>query len=168
MRLCVKTTLMIIGIVAISKNFAIGRGGKLPWHYSEDLKFFKRTTVGNVVVMGSTTWRSIGKALPGRENIVLSRSKNIEVPDGVTVLSSVNDVIEFDEQDGRDIFVIGGASVYHAFADVIDRWIVTEIPETIEDADTFMPRDFLDEFDGEDAIDLDDNLRVRILHRRRD
>lgn len=159
---------MIIGIVAISKNFAIGRDGKLPWHYSEDLRFFKRTTLGNAVVMGSTTWRSIGKPLPERENIVLSRSKNIEVPDGVTVLSSVDEVREFDEHDGRDVFIIGGASVYAAFADLIDRWIVTEIPETVEDADTFMPRDFLDDFDGEDVIDLDDDLRVRILHRRRD
>lgn len=159
---------MLIGIIAISKNFAIGRDGKLPWHYSEDLKFFKRTTVGNVVVMGSTTWRSIGKALPERENIVLSRSTELELPDGVLRMSSVDEVIEFDEQDGRDVFVIGGASIYHAFADVIDRWIVTEIPETIDDADTFMPRDFLDNFEGEDVIDLEDNLRVRILHRRRD
>ena len=159
---------MLIGIIAISKNFAIGRDGKLPWHYSEDLKFFKRTTLGNVVVMGSTTWRSIGKPLPERENIVLSRSSELELPDGVLRMSSVDEVIEFDEHDGRDVFVIGGASVYKAFADVIDRWIVTEIPETIDDADTFMPRDFLDEFEGEDVIDLEDNLRVRILHRRRD
>lgn len=159
---------MLIGIIAISKNFAIGRDGKLPWHYSEDLKFFKRTTLGNVVVMGSTTWRSIGKPLPERENIVLSRSTELELPDGVLRMSSVDEVIEFDEHDGRDVFVIGGASVYKAFADVIDRWIVTEIPETIDDADTFMPRDFLDEFEGEDVIDLEDNLRVRILHRRRD
>lgn len=159
---------MIIGIVAISKNFAIGRDGKLPWHYSADLKFFKRTTLGNAVVMGSTTWRSIGKPLPERENIVLSRSKTIEVPEGVTLLSSVDEVREFDEHDGRDVFIIGGASVYSAFADVTDRWIVTEIPETIEDADTFLPRSFLDDFEGEDVIDLDDELRVRILHRRRD
>ena len=159
---------MLIGIIAISKNFAIGRDGKLPWHYSEDLKFFKRTTLGNVVVMGSTTWRSIGKPLPERENVVLSRSSELVLPEGILKMSSVDEVIEFDEHDGRDVFVIGGASVYKAFADVIDRWIVTEIPETIDDADTFMPRDFLDEFEGEDVIDLEDNLRVRILHRRRD
>lgn len=159
---------MIIGIVAISKNYAIGKNGKLPWHYSEDLKFFKRTTLGNVVVMGSTTWRSMGKPLPGRENLVLSRSNDLKLPDDVLQMSSVDEVIEFDERDGRDVFIIGGASVYQAFADVIDRWIVTGIPEVVEDADTFMPRDFLDDFDGEDVIELDDNLRVRILHRRRD
>ena len=159
---------MIIGIIAISKNFAIGRGGKLPWHYSADLKFFKRTTLGNAVVMGSTTWRSIGKPLPERENIVLSRSNDLELPNGVRLMSSVEDILDLDERDGRDVFVIGGASVYRAFADIIDRWIVTEIPETIADADTFMPRSFLDDFEGEDVIDLDDDLCVKILHRRRD
>ena len=159
---------MIIGIVAISKNYAIGRGGKLPWHYSADLKFFKRTTIGNAVVMGSTTWRSIGKALPERENIVLSRSSELSLPTGVRQMSSIDEVIEFDELDGRDVFVIGGASVYTAFADVIDRWIVTCIPIDVPDADTFMPRSFLDDFDLEDMIELDDELRVKILHRRRD
>ncbi len=167
MRLCVKTSIVIIGIIAISKNLAIGRKGKLPWHYSADLRFFKQTTMGHAVVMGSTTWKSIGKQLPGRENIVVSRKK-IRLPEGVRLVSSVDDVVEFDESFPKDVFIIGGAGVYESFADVIDRWIVTDIPETIEDADTFMPRSFLDEFEGEDVIELDDNLRVRILHRRRD
>lgn len=158
---------MLIGIIAISKNFAIGRGGKLPWHYSTDLRFFKQTTMGHAVVMGSKTWKSIGKPLPGRENVVISRKK-IKLPDGVCLVSSIDEVIEFDESFPKDVFIIGGAGVYESFADVIDRWIVTDIPETIEDADTFMPRSFLDDFEGEDAIDLEDNLRVRILHRRRD
>lgn len=158
---------MLIGIIAISKNFAIGRGGKLPWHYSTDLRFFKQTTMGHAVVMGSKTWKSIGKPLPGRENVVISRKK-IKLPDGVRLVSSIDEVIEYDESFPKDVFIIGGAGVYESFADVIDRWIVTDIPETIEDADTFMPRSFLDDFEGEDAIDLEDNLRVRILHRRRD
>ncbi|HSK71207.1 MAG TPA: dihydrofolate reductase, partial [Pyrinomonadaceae bacterium] len=68
----------IIGIVAIAQNYAIGRGGKLPWHYSADLKFFKETTLNNAVVMGFNTWKSIGKPLPKRLNIVLSRSAEIE------------------------------------------------------------------------------------------
>lgn len=159
---------MIIGIVAISKNFAIGKDGKLPWHYTADLKFFKRTTFGNAVVMGSTTWRSIGKPLPERENIVLSRSKDLVLPDGVRHMSGVDEVIDFDEQYRNDVFIIGGAGVYAAFSNVVDRWVVTDIPESIDDADTFMPRDFLDEFDLEDTIELEDDLRVKILHRRRD
>src|SRR5438045_4056667 len=68
----------IIGIVAIAKNFAIGKGGKLPWHHSADLKFFKETTTGNAIVMGANTYRSIGKPLPDRLNIVLSRNSSIE------------------------------------------------------------------------------------------
>jgi dihydrofolate reductase len=159
---------MIIGIIAISENYAIGRGGKLPWHYSTDLKFFKQTTMEHAVVMGSKTWDSIGKPLPGRENIVMSRSQGLELPDGVRLFSSVAEVLDFDESFARDVFIIGGAGVYSSFADTIDRWIVTEIPETIDDADTFMPRDFLDSFDHEDTIELDDELRVKILHRRRD
>jgi dihydrofolate reductase len=159
---------MIIGIIAISENYAIGRGGKLPWHYSTDLKFFKQTTMEHAVVMGSKTWDSIGKPLPGRENIVMSRSQGLKLPDGVRLFSSVAEVLDFDESFARDVFIIGGAGVYSSFADTIDRWIVTEIPETIDDADTFMPRDFLDAFDHEDTIELDDELRVKILHRRRD
>ena len=69
---------MIIGIVAIAQNFAIGKGGKLPWHYSSDLKFFKETTIGNAIVMGRKTFDSIGKALPNRLNIVLKKEKKIK------------------------------------------------------------------------------------------
>ena len=69
---------MITAIVAIARNFAIGRDGKLPWHYSADLKFFKRTTSGHTVVMGFNTWKSIGKPLPNRLNIVLSRTRTID------------------------------------------------------------------------------------------
>ncbi|MCC6826536.1 MAG: dihydrofolate reductase [Acidobacteria bacterium] len=158
----------IIGIIAISKNFAIGRRGKLPWHYSEDLKFFKRTTMDNAIVMGSRTWLSLNGPLPGRENIVLTRSATLTLPDGVRQMSGVDEVLDFDKDYPHDVFVIGGASIFKSFAEVIDRWIVTDIPETIEDADTFMPTDFLFDFDLEETIDLDGGLRVRILHRHRD
>lgn len=158
---------MIIGIVAVSRELAIGRGGKLPWHYSTDLKFFKQTTMGHAVAMGSKTWGSIGKPLPGRENIVLTRSDDLELPDGVHRFGSVKEVLDFDDKFARDVFVIGGAGVYASFADVIDRWVVTEIPESVADADTFMPRNFLDDFDLSDTIELDDHLLVKILHRRR-
>src|SRR5438105_3254473 len=96
----------IIGIVAISKNYAIGKGGKLPWHYSADLKFFKETTTGNAVVMGANTWRSIGKPLPDRLNVVLSRSGNVQTPTDVMILNSADEVIELSELLNRNIFVI--------------------------------------------------------------
>lgn len=156
---------MIIGIVAISKNYAIGRGGKLPWHYSADLKFFKETTMGGAVVMGSRTWESIGRPLPGRLNVVLSRSGRTETPPQVMRLHSKAEVAELAKYLNRDVFIIGGAATYAEFADVIEKWIVTEIPETIDDADTFMPRDFLDGFAETEKMELGDGLRVKIFQR---
>ncbi|MFT3743510.1 MAG: dihydrofolate reductase [Pyrinomonadaceae bacterium] len=156
---------MIIGIVAISKNYAIGKDGKLPWHYSADLKFFKETTSGNAVVMGSTTWRSIGRPLPNRLNIVLSRSGNIDAPESILKLRSKAEVVELAKYLDRDVFIIGGAHTYTDFADVIDQWIVTFVPVEVEDADTFMPQNFLDGFDTEKTIDLGEGLITKTLRR---
>src|SRR5580765_5010244 len=157
---------MIIGIVAIAKNYAIGKDGKLPWHHSADLKFFKETTTGNAVVMGSNTWRSIGKPLPNRLNVVLSRSGTLELPPDVTKLSSVDEVIELSKHLDRDVYIIGGAKTYEAFADVIDKWIVTTVPDEVEGADTFIPADFLAGFELEGTKDLGDGLHIKILHRK--
>ena len=157
---------MIIGIVAIAKNYAIGKDGKLPWHYSADLKFFKETTTGNAVVMGANTWRSIGKPLPNRLNIVLSRSKNIDVPAGVMQLSSKDEVVDLAKYLTRDVFIIGGAKTYAEFADVIDKWIVTDITLEVADADTFISADFLDNFELAETKDIGNDLRVRILRRK--
>ena len=157
---------MIIGIVAISKNYAIGKGGKLPWHYPADLKFFKKTTLGNVVVMGSNTWRSIGRPLPDRINIVLTRSNNLQLPPGVIKFGSKSEVLAYSVQTDRDVYIIGGAKTYSDFDDVIDEWIVTYVPDEVEDADTFMPRDFLGDFELEKTVDLGDGLQVKILHRK--
>ena len=77
---------MIIGIVAIAENYAIGKDGKLPWHYSSDLKYFKETTTGNVIVMGARTWDSIGRPLPNRLNILLSRTTELDGGDNVLLL----------------------------------------------------------------------------------
>lgn len=157
---------MIISIVAIAKNFAIGRDGKLPWHHSADLKFFKQTTLHHTVVMGSSTYRSIGKPLPQRMNIVLTRDPNLDVAEGVQVLTSIEQIVQAAEYVPGDIFIIGGAQVFAGCAHIIDRWIVTDVPDDVPDADTFMPADFLDEFEESQRIDLGDDLRVRILDRR--
>lgn len=157
---------MIIGIVAISENFAIGKDGKLPWHYRADLKFFKETTTGNAVVMGANTWRSIGRPLPNRLNIVLSRSGGVETPPEVMRFSNKAALIAFAKSYDKDIYIIGGAKTYADFADVIDRWIVTFVPVEIEDADTFIPQEFLDDFKETNEHDLGDDLHVKILQRR--
>jgi dihydrofolate reductase len=153
----------IIGIIAVAQNFAIGKDGKLPWHYSTDLKFFKQTTVNNAVVMGFNTWTSIGKPLPKRLNIVLSRKANIESEPSVLLLRSREDVLALKEYLNCDLFIIGGAKTYENFADVIEKWIVTEIPAIVEDADTFMPRRFLDGFEWRETKELEDDLRVKIF-----
>jgi len=155
----------IIGIIAIAKNFAIGKGGKLPWHYLADLKFFKQTTTGHAVVMGFHTWASIGKPLPNRLNIVLSRSAVIENQPNVLLLRSKEETLALANYLNADLFVIGGAKTYENFSDAIERWIVTEIPETIEDADTFMPRDFLSGFNLKEKTQLEDDLRVKVFAR---
>jgi len=157
---------MIIGIVAISTNYAIGKDGKLPWHHSADLRFFKETTTGNAVVMGSNTWRSIGKPLPNRLNIVLSRSRTLELPADVRKLSDVNEVVALSKDLDSDIYIIGGAKIFEAFADLIDKWIVTVVPDEVDDADTFIPENFLDRFEVEETKDLGDGLNVKILHRK--
>lgn len=157
---------MIVGIVAIAQSFAIGKNGKLPWHYSEDLKFFKRTTTGNAIVMGSNTWRSIGKPLPNRLNIVLSRAENIE-PRPNVLLRSRDEVLALAEYLKGDVFIIGGAGTYQSFADLIEKWIVTEVPVTVEDADVFMPADFLDGFELENETAISDELIVKNFLRKR-
>ena len=157
---------MIIGIVAISRNFAIGKDGKLPWHYSTDLKFFKETTTGHAVVMGANTWRSIGRPLPNRLNIVLSGSSSVTPPTEVMRLGDKDEVLDLARYLTRDVFIIGGAKTYQDFADDIEKWIVTRVPETVADADTFMPRDFLDGFDVIKKKDLGDGLVVETLCRK--
>ena len=156
---------MIIGIVAIAKNYAIGKDGKLPWHYPSDLKFFKQTTVGNAVVMGSTTWRSIGKPLPNRLNIVLSRS-NLDLPSGVLLFRDTQGILALADHLKGNVFVIGGAKVFESFADVIDEWIVTEVPDSIDDADVFMPKNFLDRFENYELTEIGPGLTAKRFRRK--
>jgi dihydrofolate reductase len=156
---------MIIAIVAIAKNYAIGRGGKLPWHYPADLKFFKATTTGHAVVMGLHTWESIGRPLPNRLNIILSRSAQITESENIRIVRSKEEVLNLAERLDKDIFIIGGAQTYETFADVIDRWLVTEVPDEVEDADTFMPRGFLNGFKVAKEMELTDDLRVKVFER---
>ncbi len=156
---------MIVGIVAITQNYAIGKNGKLPWHYSADLRFFKQTTLNHAVVMGFNTWKSIGKPLPKRLNIVLSHSQNIENQPNVLVLRSTAEVLALSKYLNCDLFIIGGAKTYETFADVIEKWIVTEVPLSVKNADTFMPTDFLSNFQLQEIKELEDNLKIRIFRR---
>jgi len=156
----------IIGIVAVDRNFAIGKGGTLPWHYSADMKFFKQTTIGNAVVMGSRTWQTLKRPLPDRMNIVLTTKQSIRI-DSVVTLPDVESVLTLAKTLTRDLLVIGGAQVYKAFLPHIDRWIVTEVPLSVEGADTFMPSNFLAGFELYEVRQLDEELRVKFYERSR-
>ena len=156
---------MIIAIIAIANNFAIGKDGKLPWHHPADLKFFKENTTGNAVVMGFHTWQSIGKPLPKRLNIVLSRRATLENSSGVLLLRSKEEVLALAGFLKGDLYIIGGAQTYAAFADVIEKWFVTEVPVEIADADAFMPENFLEDFRLIDKMELGNDLVVKAYQR---
>jgi dihydrofolate reductase len=157
----------IIGIVAIDRNLAIGKGGKLPWHYSADMKFFKGTTIDNAVVMGRRTWETLKGPLRDRQNFVLSANGNIPNADGIVVVNDVEAVLDRAKDLDCHLFVIGGAKVYEAFMPHVKRWVVTEIPLSVEGADTFMPANFLDGFELYEVRQLDEGLRVKFYERSR-
>ena len=152
---------MIIGIAAVDRKGAIGKRGKLPWHYSADMKFFKETTMGHAVVMGRKTWLTIGKPLKNRLNIVLSRDTDIEPQESLIVFSDIESVLSFNKSLSTDLFVIGGAQIYEAFREHIEKWIITEVPLTVTGADAFMPKGYLDGFKVVDSKPLDDDLTVK-------
>jgi dihydrofolate reductase len=132
---------MIKAIVAMAENRVIGNAGTIPWHLPEDFKFFKATTMGHAILMGRKTYESIGKPLPGRENIVLSRTMP-ETP-GVTVIHSLDELKE--PTDGRNLFVIGGEEIYRLLLPRVQELYVTKVPRTIE-GDTCFP-EFESDFD---------------------
>ena len=160
---------MIVGIVAVDKNFAIGKEGKLAWNSKADMTFFKETTTDNVVVSGRKTFESIGRPLPNRLNVVLSRAEGFNPPKNVLVVENVESVLRLKKYLNKDIFIIGGAEIYKAFKDIIDVWLVTNIPETVENTDTFMDKDFLKGFrEYGEGHKLEDGLIVRSYYRRND
>jgi dihydrofolate reductase len=156
---------MIIGIVAVDQNGAIGKDGKLPWHYSADMKFFKETTTGNAVVMGSKTWLTLKKPLPNRLNIVLSRQAEIDPHDYIVVLRDVDSILSTAKNLGSDLYVIGGEQVYRSFLPHIDKWIVTRVPLTVEDADAFVPQNYLEDFCEVSSRELEPNLVAHFYER---
>ena len=156
---------MLIGIAAVSRNNAIGKNGKLPWHYSADMKFFRETTTGHAVVMGRKTWLTLGKPLKNRLNIVLSRDSSIEPQESLVVLRDVDSVLSFSKSLKTDLFVIGGGQIYSEFLSYIEKWLITEVPLTIAGADAFMPDGYLDGFEQAEIRKLDDDLRVAFYQR---
>ncbi|MCA1564563.1 MAG: dihydrofolate reductase [Acidobacteria bacterium] len=159
----------IIGIVAVDRNGAIGKGGSIPWHYPSDMKFFKEQTTGHACVMGRRTWASLKRPLKDRLNVVLSRSAGAEVraeeQQGVVVLPDKRSVLALAPYLSCHLYVIGGEQIYKTFQPEIEQWIVTEMPLAVESADTFMPPDYLQGFRPRNSLTLADELTVTFYER---
>jgi dihydrofolate reductase len=115
----------LVAIVAANPKGVIGRDGDMPWRLSSDLRRFKRCTLGSPIVMGRTTFQSIGRPLPGRRNLVLSTT-NPSLPDGVEVYSSLEALVTAVEGEQR-VFVIGGATIYDALLPRCDTLLLTRV-----------------------------------------
>lgn len=141
--------MIISHIVAMSENHVIGRAGGLPWHIPEDFKFFKKTTMGHAMIMGRKTWDSIGKALPGRLTIVITRDQTLQFPDGVIKFSSLPEALRYCEEHrndwGDECFIVGGGDIYLQSLDLTDRLYITIVHRSIE-GDTFYPRNIEPDF----------------------
>ncbi len=132
-----KPTLSII--VALCKNKAIGKNNQLLFKIKNDLKRFKKITENHPVIMGRKTFESIGKALPNRTNIIITKDKNY--PNcGIIVVNSLEEAIKKAKQiDNNEIFIIGGGQIYHQAITLADKLYLTMINEEIKNADTFFP-----------------------------
>ena len=127
---------MISIIVAASTNNAIGIRGELPWRLSSDLQHFKATTMGKPIVMGRKTWDSIGRPLPGRQNIVITRQAGY-VAEGCDVVASLAEAAEA-AGDENEIMVIGGSEIYSLALPLADRLYMTRVHAAV-DGDAFFP-----------------------------
>lgn len=144
-------------IVAMASNRVIGRCGDLPWRLPEDLKWFKKLTLGSPIVMGRKTMESIGRPLPGRRNLVVSRSLE-EAPDGFELLPDCSRVRDFCADAGT-IFVIGGAQIYGEMIPLCDEVYLSFVYHPYE-GDTTLPP-FEDGFELEEILYRDDDFELR-------
>lgn len=123
-------------VVAFARNQVIGRAGTMPWHLPDDLRRFKSITMGHAIIMGRKTFESIGRPLPGRRSIIVSRRPDYAVP-GAEVVGSLAEALDLVD-DGTEAFVIGGGEIYVAALPLADRLLVTEI-DLAPEGDTWFP-----------------------------
>ena len=127
-------------LAAIAKNYCIGKGNKLPWHIPQDFEYFKKITLGKTCLMGKKTFQSIlgylGKPLPGRENVVITRDPNFAAPPSVLVFNSLESA--WENLKNKEVFVIGGAEIFNQTIDKIDNLYITWVDQE-PDGDVFFP-----------------------------
>ena len=149
---------MLYHVVAVSRNGVIGKDGKLPWHFSTDLKFFKNLTSGHTVIMGRKTFDSIGKPLPNRRNIVVSRSSQASIP-GVEFATGIEEAVKLAQKG--DTFIIGGASIYNETLNLVDGIYLTRIDADYE-GDTYY-RGVPEQFQETSRQVLQEDPRIEVL-----
>lgn len=113
-------------IVAHDPNRVIGNGPDIPWHISEDFKHFKATTLNHTIVYGSTTFKSIGHALPNRKNIVLNFDMNFDAP-GCEIVTSIDEIVKRYKDSDEEVFICGGASIYRQFLPYVEELVISEV-----------------------------------------
>jgi dihydrofolate reductase len=131
----------IVLVAGMARDRTIGKGGTIPWHYSDDLRFFKVVTMGTALVMGRKTFESIGRVLPGRDNIVISRDAKAlaKAQPGIFAVSSLEDAIALATKRGaKAVSVIGGGEIYEAALPIADAMVLTYVPEE-GGGDVFFP-----------------------------
>lgn len=123
-------------VVAAAENNAIGKNNQMPWHLPNDFKYFKKSTIGHSIVMGRKTFESIGKPLPERRNIILTRDQQYQNPE-IDIANSIGEVLTYC-RDEREIFIIGGADIFKQALPLAQKVLLTRVHATI-DGDTFFP-----------------------------
>ncbi len=126
-------------IVAVAENGVIGHNNQLIWHLPNDLKQFKRLTTGHCIIMGRKTFDSIGKPLPNRTSIIISRNTDFQIEGCITVNSLENAIMEAKKIENEEAFVIGGAEIYRLSLPIVDKIYLTEVHYAYE-GDTFFPK----------------------------
>nr|AIA12344.1 Dihydrofolate reductase [uncultured bacterium] len=163
--------MMLSHVVACSENGVIGKDGGLPWHLPEDLKRFKALTMGHILIMGRKTFDSIGRALPGRYTIVVSRNTTM-MPRIVTPAASIDEAIQHASTLTAawkdEVFIVGGGEIYRQTLPRVQRIYLTKVKMNI-DGDTTYPLDSLSDFELKETIEVEDShppFTTSILERR--
>lgn len=149
-------------IVAHDPNRVIGNGINIPWHIREDFLHFKRTTLNHTLIMGSTTFKSIGKPLPNRKTIVINSSKDFDAM-GEEVCTNLNEVINRYKDSDEVVFVVGGASIYQQMIDYVDEMIISLIKKEYE-GNVYFP-EYEDNFETYKEEEYDEFI-VKYLRRK--
>ncbi|AFD07335.1 dihydrofolate reductase [Solitalea canadensis DSM 3403] len=123
-------------IVAQAENNVIGKSNQLIWHLPADLKHFKKLTTGNTIIMGRKTYDSIGRPLPNRRNVIISRNKDLKI-EGCDLVNSLEEALELTRNDEK-VFIIGGAQIYNQAMNIADTLFITEVKQVFE-GDAFFP-----------------------------